>query len=84
MISWSEQQRLASFKKTMAAKKRRKEYEKSPEGQEEERQRIEKLNKRHRELALEREKNKIKIPETTISLDEAVAVGQELLKKENQ
>ena len=44
---FSKQSRIQAFKKTMAAKKKRREYEKSPEGQEENRKRIEKLKKAH-------------------------------------
>ena len=44
---FSKKRRIESFKKTMAAKKKRREYEKSPAGQEENRKRIEKMKKAH-------------------------------------
>ena len=44
---FSKKSRIESFKKTMAAKKKRREYEKSPAGQEENRKRIEKMKKAH-------------------------------------
>ena len=78
----SEGRRLESFKKTMEAKKRRKEYEKSPEGLEEKRQRIEKLKIRHNELAKRKAEDDAEILKDvsipTMSLEDAINVGLKL------
>ena len=81
----SEGYRLKSFRKTMEAKKRRKEYEKSPKGIEEERQRIERLKIRHNELAKRKAEHDAEIlkdvPNPAMSLEDAINVGLKLIKE---
>ena len=81
----SEGYRLASFKKTMAAKKRMREYAKSPQGIEEERQRLERLKVRHNELKKRKAEHDAEIlkdvPNSTMSVEDAINVAQKLIKE---